>query len=48
MLALKTTLRWATSPGEPHGRGESLCRAGSTLPAARTAKANAEGTAPAA
>ncbi|WP_219951573.1 hypothetical protein [Dickeya zeae] len=35
-LASKTVLRWATSPGEPHGR------------AARTAKANAEGTAPAA
>ncbi|GAB7268013.1 hypothetical protein DZJ_45720 [Dickeya ananatis] len=27
-LASKTVLRWATSPGEPHGRGESPCRSG--------------------
>ncbi len=27
-LALQTVLRWPTSPGEPHGRGESPCRVG--------------------
>ncbi|GAB7217496.1 hypothetical protein [Dickeya oryzae] len=44
-LASKTVLRWATSPGEPHGRGESPCRVWNASRAARTAKANAEGTA---
>ncbi len=44
-LASQTVLRWATSPGEPHIRGESPCRARSTSRAARTAKANAEGSA---